>query len=106
MALAVLDDAGGLHTAGASVSAEAVRRSVDALFAAADEAAAALNECDLEQAVVDTPDGAVAALRDGGRRAVAVTRRHPSSLGLLLYDLRCVLGAFTEAPPEAAGGVE
>jgi predicted regulator of Ras-like GTPase activity (Roadblock/LC7/MglB family) len=91
VALAVLDADGGLHAAGVSVSAEAARRSVDGLFAAADDAAAGLNESGLEQVVVDTPDGAVAALRDGSRRAVAVTRAHPSSLGLLLYDLRRAL---------------
>jgi predicted regulator of Ras-like GTPase activity (Roadblock/LC7/MglB family) len=101
VALAVLDSDGGLHAAGVSVSAEAARRSVDGLFSAADEAAAGLNECGLEQVVVDTPDGAVAALRDGGRRAVAVTRAHPSSLGLLLYDLR---RAISLAGPEELEG--
>lgn len=93
VALAVIESDGGLHAAGVPVSAEAARRSVDGLFAAADEAAASLHEGGVEQVVVDTPDGAVAALRDGGRRAVVVTRAHPSSLGLLLYDLRRVLSA-------------
>jgi predicted regulator of Ras-like GTPase activity (Roadblock/LC7/MglB family) len=104
VALAVVDDDGGLHAAGVPVSAQAARRSIDRLFAAADEAAAGLNECRLEQVVVDTPDGAVAALRDGRRRAVAVTRARPSSLGLLLYDLRRALGAFADASPEVTGG--
>ena len=89
--LAVIEADGGVHTVGAPASAEVARRAVDGLFSAADEAAAGLNESGLEQVVVDTPDGAVAALRDGERRAVAVTRSHPSSLGLLLYDLRRAL---------------
>jgi predicted regulator of Ras-like GTPase activity (Roadblock/LC7/MglB family) len=92
VALAVIEADGGLHAAGVPVSAEAARRSVEGLFAAADEAAAGLGERDVEQVVVDTPDGAVAALREGSRRAVVVTRAHPASLGLLLYDLRRVLG--------------
>lgn len=93
VALAVIEADGGLHAAGVTVSAQAARHSVDGLFAAADQAASSLHEGGVEQVVVDTPDGAVAALRDGGRRAVVVTRAHPSSLGLLLYDLRRVLSA-------------
>jgi predicted regulator of Ras-like GTPase activity (Roadblock/LC7/MglB family) len=104
VALAVVDDEGGMCAAGVPVSAEAARRSIDGLFAAADNAAAELNGCGLEQVVVDTPDGAVAALRDGSRRAVAVTRARPSSLGLLLYDLRRVLGASAETSPKAIDG--
>ncbi len=103
VALAVVDDGGGVHAAGVRVSAEAARRSIDGLFAAADEAAAGLNECEVDQVVVDTPDGAVAALRDGGRRAVAVTRAHPASLGLLLYDLRRLLGVPADVSPELIG---
>jgi predicted regulator of Ras-like GTPase activity (Roadblock/LC7/MglB family) len=99
VALAVIEADGGLHAAGVHVSADAARRAVDGLFAAADDAAAGLNEGGLEQVLVDTPDGAVAALRDGRRRAVAVTRAHPSSLGLLLYDLRRALSlAASDAP--------
>ncbi len=93
VALAVIEADGALHAAGVPVSAQAARRSVDGLFAAADEAAASLREGGVEQVVVDTPDGAVAALRDHGRRAVIVTRARPSSLGLLLYELRRALGA-------------
>jgi predicted regulator of Ras-like GTPase activity (Roadblock/LC7/MglB family) len=98
VALAVVEADGGLHAAGAPASAEAARRAIDGLFSAADEAAAGLNESGLQQVVVDTPDGAVAALRDGGRRVVAVTRSHPSSLGLLLYDLRRVLSMPSSEP--------
>ena len=101
VAVAVIEADGGMHAAGAPASAEAARRAVDGLFSAADEAAAGLNESGLEQVVVDTRDGAVAALRDGGRRAVAVTRPHPSSLGLLLYDLRRVLSIPSSESPEA-----
>jgi len=104
VALVVVDGDDGVHAAGVPVSADAVRRSVDGLFATADAAAAGLHECGLEQVVVDTPDGAVAALRDGRRRAMAVTTAHPSSLGLLLYDLRRMLGASADASPEVAGG--
>jgi predicted regulator of Ras-like GTPase activity (Roadblock/LC7/MglB family) len=104
VALAVLEADGGVHIAGAAVSADAARHSIEGLFAAADKAAAGLNECGLEQVVVETPDGAVAALRDGGRRAVAVTRAHPSSLGLLLYDLRRTLGMPGFAEPDALAG--
>jgi predicted regulator of Ras-like GTPase activity (Roadblock/LC7/MglB family) len=103
VALAVVDDGGGVHAAGVQVSAEAARRSIDGLFTAADEAAAGLNECEVDQVVVDTPDGAVAALRDGGRRAVAETKAHPASRGLRLYDLRRLLGAPADASPEVIG---
>ena len=91
VALAVIEADGGMCAAGAPASAEAARRAVDGLFSAADEAAAGLNESGLEQVVVDTPDGAVAALRDAGRCVVAVTRPLPAALGLLLYDLRRAL---------------
>ena len=80
------------------------RRSIDGLFAAADAAAADLNESGLDQVVVDTPDGAVAALRAGRCRAVAVTRSRPSSLGLLLYELRRALDELVAASPGAEGG--
>jgi predicted regulator of Ras-like GTPase activity (Roadblock/LC7/MglB family) len=102
--LAVVDEDGGVHAVGVHVSAEAAWRAIDGLFATADQAAAELSDCEVDQVVVDTPDGAVAALRDGGRRAVAVTKAHPPSLGLLLYDLRRVLGASAIVPPEVIGG--
>jgi predicted regulator of Ras-like GTPase activity (Roadblock/LC7/MglB family) len=103
-ALAFVDHEGGLHGAGACISPDLARRSVDGLFAAADAAAANLNESGLDQVVVDTPDGAVAALRAGRCQAIAVTRPRPSSLGLLLYELRRVLDGLVDASPDAQGG--
>jgi predicted regulator of Ras-like GTPase activity (Roadblock/LC7/MglB family) len=101
VALAVIEADGGMHAVGAPPSAEAARRAIERLFSAADEASAGLNESGLEQVVVDTRDGAVAALRNGGRCAVAVTRPHPSSLGLLLYDLRRALSIPSSESPGA-----
>lgn len=74
---------------------------LDALLQAADKAALDMGEEDVRQVVVDTGTEAVAALRERGRRLLAVTASRPRSLGLLLYELR-TLPFEDEAPPGGA----
>ena len=104
LSLAVVDD-GELVSVGVVPVAERARLAVSELFRVADEAAVELKERAVEQLVVDTPDGAVVGLREGTRLVVAITAPHPSSIGLLFYDLRRRLAAAAaDEPAGSAGG--
>ena len=98
-AAAVIDDQGRLLYP--SDSPAQARDALDRLWATADRAAGSLADRPLEQLVVDTPDGCVLAVRDGGYRMIAVTAPHPS-VGRLLYDMRRCLMALPAHPRRPA----
>lgn len=66
-------------------------QSLSGLFRVAERAAVATGATPAMQIVVDTVDGAVAAVRQDGHAVVAVLRPHPPRVGLLLYELRRAL---------------
>jgi len=95
-ALAVIREDGAVDAVPRPPAAGA-SAAVDGLLRAGDEAAAGRGEGPVQQVLVDTPDGAVFAVREAGCHLVAVTRPHPRSIGLLLYELRTLRDDGTEA---------
>lgn len=88
VAIAVIAENGDVEAVPRPPTPAAVA-AVGGLLHVADRVAAEMSEeGPVQQVLVDTPDGAVAVVREGGRCLAAVTRPRPRSIGLLLYELR------------------